>query len=149
MLSRDGRPCKPLWRLVRARRRRCFFAENRAVLRHMSHRMEAGFEHLREAMAEVFAERMEFPLGSFVTLLKAKMTANTAHAAFTISVMPASMEEAVLETLERNMHELKDGLAHKLRLRRIPKLHFMFDHTEENAAQIDELLNKLSAEGQM
>lgn len=115
----------------------------------MSHRMEAGFEHLREAMAQVFAECIEFPPGSFVTVLKAKMTANTAHAGFTLSVMPVSMEEEVLKTLEQNMHDLKDGLAHKLRLRRIPKLHFMFDHTEERAAQIDELLNKLSADGQM
>lgn len=108
--------------------------------------MEAGFEHLREAMARVFAERIEFPLGSFVTVLKAKMTANTAHAAFTLSVMPTSMEEAVLATLEREMRELKDGLAQNVRLRRIPKLHFIFDHTEERAAQIDELLNKALAE---
>ncbi len=112
----------------------------------MSHRMEAGFEHLREAMAHVFAEQIEFPLGSFVTVLKAKMTANTAHAAFTLSVLPNAMEEEVLATLERNMRDLKDGLAHKLRLRRIPKLHFMFDHTEEKAAYIDELLNKALAE---
>ena len=112
----------------------------------MSLRMEAGFEHLREAMARVFAERIEFPIGSFVTVLRAKMTANTAHAAFTLSVMPVAMEEAVLETLEREMHELKDGLAQKLRLRRIPKLHFMFDRTEDKAAQMDELLNKVMAE---
>lgn len=115
----------------------------------MSHRMEAGFEHLREAMAQVFAERIEFPMGAFVTVLKAKMTANTAHAGFTLSVMPTSMEEEVLATLERQMHDLKDGIARKVRLRRIPRLHFMFDHTEERAATIDELLNRLSAEGQM
>ncbi len=112
----------------------------------MSYRMESGFERLREAMAEVFSERIEFPLGSFVTVLKAKMTANTAHAAFTLSVMPVSMEEEVLKTLEHNMRDLKDSLAHKLRLRRIPKLHFMFDHTEDRAAQIDELINKALAE---
>ncbi len=105
--------------------------------------MEAGFEHLREAMAQVFAERIEFPLGSFVTVLRAKMTANTAHANFTLSVMPVSMEEDVLKVLEQNMHELKDHLAKHLRLRRIPKLHFSFDHTEEKASHIEELINSL------
>lgn len=109
----------------------------------MSLRMDAGFEHLREAMAQVIAERIEFPLGAFVTVLKAKMTANTAHANFTLSVMPVSMEEEVLKTLERDLHELKDGLAENLRLRRIPKLHFTFDHTEEKASKIEELINSL------
>jgi ribosome-binding factor A len=109
----------------------------------MSLRMEAGFEHLREAMAQVLAERIEFPLGSFVTVLRAKMTANTAHANFTLSVLPVSMEEEVLATLEQNMHELKDGLAKHLRLRRIPKLHFTFDRTEEKAAHIEDLINSL------
>ncbi len=115
----------------------------------MSLRMEAGFEHLREAMARVFSERIEFPLGAFVTVLRAKMTANTAHALFTLSVMPNSMEAAVKKTLDQQNHELKDGLAHGLRLRRIPRLHFVFDHTEENAANIDALLNKIQQEDGM
>lgn len=115
----------------------------------MSIRMEAGFEHLREAMARVFIERIEFPIGAFVTVLRAKMTANTAHAAFTLSVMPTSMEEAVKKTLEHNDHELKDGLAKTLRLRRIPRLHFAFDHTAEYAETIDTLLNKIEKEGGM
>ena len=127
----------------------CQILTDRAGYCHMSLRMDAGFEHLREAMANVFAERIEFPIGAFVTILKAKMTANTAHASFTISVLPTSMEAAVMKTLEQNTHELKDGLAHSLRLRRIPRLHFAFDHTEEHAAQIDGLLNKLEAEGQI
>ncbi|MBP7005825.1 ribosome-binding factor A [Patescibacteria group bacterium] len=115
----------------------------------MSLRMDAGFEHLRQAMAQIFAEEIEFPLGAFVTLLRAKMTANTAHASFTLSVMPVSMEEEVLETLERHNHELKDALAKHLRLRRIPRLHFGFDHTEEKAAVIEETLNHLRANGEM
>ncbi len=103
--------------------------------------MDAGFEHLREAMAQVFAERMEFPLGCLVTVLKAKMTANTAHAAFVLSVLPVANEKDVLIILERDRRELKDGLAHTLRLRRIPRLHFTFDRTEENASKIEDLIN--------
>ncbi len=110
----------------------------------MSLRMEAGFEHLREALARVFNERLEFPPGAFVTVLKAKMTANTAHASVTISVLPTSMEAAVLKSLQQQTHEIKDGLAKGLRLRRIPTLHFAVDHTEEQAAEIDTVLNQLT-----
>lgn len=109
----------------------------------MPHRMEAGFEHLREAMARVLAEEIEFPPGVFVTVLKAKMTANTAHASFVLSVLPEAREEEVLETLRRFDHDLKDGLAQALRLRRIPDFHFSFDRTEAEAAEIEAALNRL------
>lgn len=115
----------------------------------MSLRMDAGFEHLREAMARLFVERVEFPLGAFVTVLKAKMTANTAHASFTLSVLPTSMEEEVLKTLKGLDHDLKDGLADSLRLRRIPALHFAFDRTEAKAEEIEHTLNRLRAGGEM
>lgn len=115
----------------------------------MSLRMDTGFEHLRQAMANLFAERIEFPIGAFVTVLRAKMTANTAHASFTLSVMPTSMEEDVLRTLKEMDHELKDGLAQSLRLRRIPDLHFGFDHTEAKAEIIEQTLNRLRSDGEM
>ena len=105
--------------------------------------MDAGFEHLREAMAQVFAERIEFPLGCLVTVLKAKTTANTAHAAFTLSVLPTSKEADVRSVLDHSLHELKDGLAKHVRLRRIPRLHFMFSRAEEKAEEMERLINSL------
>src|SRR5690242_13090056 len=102
-----------------------------------NHRMEAGFEHLREAMAEAIEEVVEFPKGTLVTVLRAKMTANTAHARITLSVFPETAKDEVLRALERAQGDLKDELAARLRLRRIPRLHFVFDDTEAEAAVIE------------
>jgi ribosome-binding factor A len=114
-----------------------------------NNRMEKGFEHLREAMASALSAVVEFPMGVFVTVLEAKMTANTAHARFTLSVLPETAEKEVLETLERFRPEIKDKLSQLVRLRRIPQLHYAFDHTEAVAAGVEEELNRLERAGEL
>jgi len=115
----------------------------------MSLRVEAGFHHLKDAIAEVFAKDVEFPLGVFVTVLDAKVTANTVHARVTLSVLPENRSDDVLDTLRDYDREIKNGIAKKLRLRRIPNLHYAFDTTEAKAARIEEEINRLKEEGEI
>jgi len=115
----------------------------------MSLRVEAGFEHLREAMAEVLSRDVEFPVGTFVTVLSAKVTANTGHAKFVLSVFPEGMKDAVLETLRDREGDIKNGLATRARLRRIPRLHYGFDDTEAEAEGIERALFELKQKGEL
>lgn len=114
----------------------------------MPHTKDAGFEHLKEAFAELLTE-VEFPPGVFVTVLEAKIAANSAHATFTLSVFPDGKDDVVLATLNGAKHDLKDGLAKTLRLRRIPDLHYNFDHTESEAAVIENAINDLKRKGEL
>lgn len=116
---------------------------------YMSLRVEAGFEHLKDALAEVFAKEVEFPVGAFVTVMKAKLTANTSHARITLSVFPERMIEDVKMTLKTFDHEIKDALADRLRLRRIPRLHYVFDDAEAEAAEIERALHDLKEKGEL
>ena len=104
---------------------------------------------MKDAIAEVFAKDVEFPLGAFVTVLDAKVTANTAHARVTLSVMPEDRQKDVLEALESYQHEIKEGLSRKLRLRRIPRLHYAFDLTEAKAAVVETAINELKEKGEI
>lgn len=115
----------------------------------MSLRVEAGFEHLKEAIAGVLAKDVEFPLGTLVTVLEAKVTANTAHAKITLSVFPVEQEAEVLRSLKQFDHEIKEGLSERLRLRRIPRLHYVFDETEANAAVIEQAINDMKKTGEL
>lgn len=115
----------------------------------MSLRVEAGFEHLREALAEIFAKDVEFPLGTFVTVMRAKLTANTSHAKITLSVLPETMTDDVKRCLKEFDHEIKDALSQRLRLRRIPRLHYVFDDTEAEAAEIERSLHELKEKGEL
>ncbi len=115
----------------------------------MSLRVEAGFEHLRDAFARTLAEDVEFPPGVLVTALSAKVTANTGHAKFVLSVFPENRKDDVKEILERYQAEIKDGLASRLRLRRIPRLHYEFDDSEAEAAVVDTALLELRKKGEV
>lgn len=115
----------------------------------MSLRVEAGFEHLKDAFARVLAEDVEFPLGVLVTVLSAKITASTGHAKFVMSVFPENMKDEAIRTLEEYDHEIKDGLAKRLRLRRMPRIHYAFDETEAKAAVIEEELLGLRKKGEV
>jgi hypothetical protein len=80
----------------------------------MPHTKDAGFEHLKEAFAELLTE-IEFPAGVFVTVLGAKIAKNSAHANFTLSVFPDGKDDVVLKILNAHKHDLKDGLATTIR----------------------------------
>lgn len=106
-------------------------------------------QHFREALAQVLVEKVEFPVGAIVTVLDAKVTKATTHAKGVLSVLPTAMEQAVLDTLKEYTHEIKEGLAEKLRLRRIPTLHWTFDETEDFAAGIDKTIEELKQKGEL
>ncbi len=115
----------------------------------MSLRVEAGFHHLKDAMARVLAKEVEFPPGVIVTVLDAKVTANTAHAKIVLSVFPQTAEKQVIQTLNDYRHEIKDGLTEHLRLRRVPQLHYTFDTTEAHAANIEQVIHELEEKGEI
>ncbi len=108
-----------------------------------------GMQRFRDALARVLAERVEFPKGALVTLTDAKVTRDTRHAKGVISVFPIAMEKAVLAALEEYRHDIFEGLAEKLRLRRIPDIHWGIDRTEERVANIDEEIESLRKKGEL
>ncbi|KAA0205860.1 ribosome-binding factor A [Candidatus Uhrbacteria bacterium] len=114
-----------------------------------SHRLEAGFEHLREAFAEVIREVVEFPRGMLVTILDTKLTANTAHARITLSVFPETMKDEAVRILRGAEQDIKEELVTRIRLRRMPRIHYAFDDTEAEAAEIEQALNELERKGEL
>ncbi len=115
----------------------------------MSLRMEAGFKHFKDAFADVLAKIVEFPRDVLVTVLAAKITADTRHAKIVLSVFPMDQTQEALRVLIGMDNEIKEALAERLRLRRIPTLHYSFDETEEYASKIDEDLLKLHRKGDL
>lgn len=106
-------------------------------------------QHFRDALARVLVERVEFLPGTLVTLVDAKVTRDTKNAKGVISVYPTSGADEALRRLEESSHEIKEGLAEALRLRRMPRLHWELDTTEANAAEIEQTLAELKKKGEL
>lgn len=88
-------------------------------------------------------------MGTLVTLVATHMTPDTKHVTGTVSVLPAGREGEVLQALRDNEGEIKNGLGDHLRLRRIPAIHWRFDHTEAEAAKIEADLHELKERGEL
>ena len=101
------------------------------------------------ALAEALREAVEFPQGLLVTVVAAHLTPDTKHATGTLSVLPDGREGEALQALRKAEHDIKDALANRLSLRRIPKLHWRFDNTEAGAAEIEAALHALEERGDL
>ncbi|MBP9864534.1 ribosome-binding factor A [Patescibacteria group bacterium] len=108
-----------------------------------------GMQHFRDALAAVLAQRIEFPRGVLVTVVNAKITSDTRNAKGVLSVLPEDKQTEVLKILKASEHDIKDGLAERLRLRRIPNLHWSFDTNEAYVGTIDDVINELKKKGEL
>lgn len=106
-------------------------------------------QHFKEDMAQILARQVEFPLGSLVTVVNARLSSDQANAKVILSVMPVSYEEQVLDALKTFKHDIVKNMAGSLRLRKIPNLHWEFDRTEQNAQELDEFMDDLKEKGEL
>lgn len=118
------------------------------LIRHMTGKSQKN-QHFKEDMAQILTRQVEFPLGSFVTVVDARLSPDQANAKVVLSVMPVSYEEQVLDALHTFRHDIIKNMAVSLRLRQMPNLHWEFDHTEQNAEDLEKYMNKLKEKGDL
>jgi ribosome-binding factor A len=106
-------------------------------------------EHFRDAIALILKRRVEFPRGCLVTVKSVKMTNDLKFANVVLSVLPVSAELDVLQALDDYRKEISKDMAFNLKMRQIPKLHWSFDHTEENAQGIENFIEELKRKGEL
>ncbi|MFH1367036.1 MAG: 30S ribosome-binding factor RbfA [Patescibacteria group bacterium] len=97
-------------------------------------------------VAELLLKEVEFPLGCLVTVIKVKTSADIAHAKVYISVLPVSQTGTVLKILAKNVYHLQQCLNRRMFRRIVPKIIFTVDSTEEEAARVEALIDKISEE---
>ncbi|MBD3250908.1 hypothetical protein GF380_00295 [Candidatus Uhrbacteria bacterium] len=107
----------------------------------MTNTHEKLASHFHQAVAESVKRTVEFPPGVLVTVVDAHITGDALHAKGILSVLPADRAEEALTAIREFDKELKEDLVKRVRLRRTPKLHWGLDTTEEQAAEIEKLLN--------
>lgn len=115
----------------------------------MPRNLEQSDSRFHEALGHILEEEVEFPLGTLVTLVATHMTPDTKHVTGTVSVLPNGHEGEILQSLRNSEGEIKKALGRFLRLRRVPAIHWRFDHTEEEAAKIEADLHALKERGEL
>lgn len=100
-----------------------------------------------EVLAEVFERRTEDPRLRGITVTGARVSRDLGMARVWITGgFAAADEPKVLAALKHATPRLRSLLAPELRLRIVPDLTFVIDHSAESGARIEELLRDIHAE---
>lgn len=96
-----------------------------------------------ELMGQILQTECQFPANSLVTILGVETSKDLLYSRITVSVFPAEKRQNALDYLNKNIYELQQFLNKKLDMRPVPKIRFVLDVTEEEAAKIEKLLKNL------
>ncbi|MDP1703868.1 MAG: 30S ribosome-binding factor RbfA, partial [Sulfurimicrobium sp.] len=103
-------------------------------------------EQIQRELAELIQLEVKDPRVGMVTLTDVEVTPDYSHAKvyFTLLNQGHSLDET-LEGLNRAAGYLRSQLAHRMRLRIMPQLHFVFDSSVERGVQLSNLIEEAVA----
>jgi ribosome-binding factor A len=114
----------------------------------MSHRIERVSSLMRHEISDLLQRQVKDPrLGQFVSVNEVSLSPDLKYARVYVSCMSNQGEkEAILSGLEAAANFLRNQMAKRLRLRRIPELSFEWDESIERGDRLLRLIDQLNAE---
>jgi ribosome-binding factor A len=103
---------------------------------------------MRQEISSLLQREVKDPrLGSFIAVTEVSLSADLRYARVFVTCMGGEEEkQAMLSGLEAASGFLRNQLAKRLRLRRIPELSFHWDDSIERGAHLLQLIDEVSAE---
>ena len=98
-------------------------------------------DQIQRDLAELIARELKDPRVGMVTLQGVEVTPDYAHAKVYFSVLTGDPEQTE-EALNHAAGHLRNGLFKRLHIHTVPTLHFIYDRTQERAADMNALIAK-------
>ena len=104
-------------------------------------------EQIREDLTELLAREVHDPGVGFLTITRVQVTSDLQSArVYYTTLGDAQARKQSSRALERATPFLRRQLGRRLRLRRIPELHFFFDENIERLDRVERILQELRTE---
>ncbi len=101
-------------------------------------------EQIQRELAELLRQEVKDPRVKMITLTGVEVTRDYAHAKVFYTRLEGT-SKAVQEGLERASGFLRSQLAHAMKLRITPQLHFVYDASVEYGASLSQLIEQAVA----
>ena len=109
----------------------------------MSNRIEKVNSLIQEELSQIFLKEVDFPKNVLVTITRVETIVNLSDVRVYVSVMPENQRDQVFEILDRRVYDIQQCLNRRLNMRPIPKIEFRKEEKTQQAARVEELLEKL------
>jgi ribosome-binding factor A len=96
-------------------------------------------DQIQRDLTELIARELKDPRVGMVTIQAVEVTADYAHAKVFFSVLIGDKKECEI-ALNQAAGFLRNGLFKRLHIHTVPTLHFLFDRTTEQAADMNALI---------
>ena len=112
----------------------------------MSRRLQRLDHLFREELSDLIRTELSDPrLGEIVSITRVDVSPDLENANAYVSVLgDAEVKAATIEALSHAAPYLRRHLIERVRIRRIPTLHFLLDETIEAAAHVLDLIRQVS-----
>ena len=99
---------------------------------------------VQEEVSEIISRKLKDPRIGFVTVTRAKVTADLGYADVYVSVMGSQEDiERTFACLGSAASFIRAELGRRLRIKRIPEIRFRYDDSTARGARIDSILKDL------
>ncbi len=107
-------------------------------------RTERVAEQIQRELAELLRLEVKDPRVRMVTLTGVEVARDYSHAKVFYTTLQGA-DKAVQQGLERAAGFLRSQLAHSMKLRVMPQLHFVYDTSVERGARLSQLIDEAVA----
>jgi len=116
----------------------------------MSRRLQRLNHLFREELSDLIRTELSDPrVGEIVSITRVDVAPDLENASAYVSVMgDVEAKAATIEALSHAAPFLRRHLLERMRIRRIPRLHFLLDETIEEAARVLELMRQVSKDNE-
>lgn len=105
-------------------------------------RAERMQENIRREVAMILAKERITP-GIFATCTRVEISPDGLYANVYFVTVPRSADTQALLEFRKNIFSIQQALNKRLDIRPVPKLRFLIDRAEQEAAVIDEIIERL------
>jgi ribosome-binding factor A len=109
----------------------------------MSKRIQRINQLIKEEISQLIFREIEFSPDILVTITRVQTTEDLLDANVFVSVFPENNFEKTIDFLERKRNFLQKEINKALRMRPLPRLHFLSEKETSKAARIEEILEQL------
>lgn len=104
-------------------------------------------DQMRKVIAEIIARKLRDPQLGMVTITDVELTKDLSQAKVFYSVLgDADVQQRSAKSLRKAVGFVQSELGRAIRIRKVPMLEFVVDHSVERGLRIQELLNQIERE---
>lgn len=102
---------------------------------------------IRQQLDEILLTEFEIPPGTLVSITSLETSKDLSYCTIGVSIAPPESADRVLKQLAGSAKKFHHILNDRIVIRKIPKLRFWFDPSQQKAAHIETLLDHLVDKG--